>query len=242
MLSYGKLCSLYYDATKKFAPEKEISFYASFIDQNPGRVLEAMSGTGRLQIPLLVRGYTVDGVDNSSIMLNRCRQRCAEHTVMPELYDQSLENLSLPHSYSTVTIAVGSFQLIVDRAVALQSLKNLRRHMVLGGNLLIDFFVPKQHEDDQIITVAHLGNNRSIRLTTRHIFYHHEQRVDAVCFYELIENGLVIEKEDELIQITWYSDEELANLLANAGFQSISIYEEQFRSSGPSRIIQAKAI
>ena len=81
-------------------------------------VLEAMSGSGRLLIPLLQRGYNVEGVDNSPIMLERCRERCAALSLNPRLYEQSLENLSLIQRYGVVTIAVGSFQLIVDPAAA----------------------------------------------------------------------------------------------------------------------------
>ena len=55
--AYGKLCALFYDATKKYAPESEILFYASFMKQDKDRILEAMSGSGRLQIPLLQRGF-----------------------------------------------------------------------------------------------------------------------------------------------------------------------------------------
>lgn len=237
--SYGKLCSLFYDATKKYAPEKEVAFYASFMDKDKGRVLEAMSGSGRLLIPLLQRGYQVDGVDNSPIMLDRCRQRCAQLGISPELYEQSLENLSLPHTYSTVTIAVGSFQLITDRLAALQALKNIHAHMHLGGSLLIDIFVPDISEEPASIRIARLDDHTIIRLTTRHVYHQQEKVADALCFYELIVDGHVQEREDELIQVTWYSDEEFAKLLADAGFELKKIYDESFRSSGPSRIAHA---
>ena len=44
--AYGELCSLFYDATEKYASESEIDFFASKIAQYPGRALEAMSGSG----------------------------------------------------------------------------------------------------------------------------------------------------------------------------------------------------
>ena len=239
---YGKLHSLFYDAVKTYAPEREVNFFTSFIQQNPGRVLEAMSGSGRLQIPLIQRGYIVDGVDNSQIMLDRCRERCAQLGLAPELYEQSLEELSLPHKYSTVTIAVGSFQLIVDREVALQSLKNLHAQMNEGSNLLIDIFVPDLEADPRSVRIVRISNNTMIRLTTRHVFYEQEKIADAFCLYELVVNGIVEEQEDELIQVTWYTDEEFAQLLKDAGFELIKIYEETFRTSGPSRIVHARRI
>ncbi|MDR3550047.1 MAG: class I SAM-dependent methyltransferase, partial [Candidatus Babeliales bacterium] len=70
--AYGDLCSLCYDLRLAYAEQSEVDFFASFIDKNPGRVLEAMSGSGRLLIPLAQRGYTIDGVDYSPAMLARC--------------------------------------------------------------------------------------------------------------------------------------------------------------------------
>jgi len=238
--AYGNLCSLFYDAVKTYAPEREVSFYAQFIEQNPGRVLEAMSGSGRLQIPLLQRGYTVDGVDNSTIMLERCRVRCKELNLTPEIYEQSLEALSLPHRYNTVTIAVGSFQLLCDRTVALQALKNLGDHMLPNSNLLVDVFVPDFTIDPRSVRLARLDDTRTIRLTTRHVFDQQAKRAQAFCNYELLVNGLVEQYEHELIEVTWYSDEELVVLFKEAGFTLVKIYDEIFRSSGPSRVVQAQ--
>jgi SAM-dependent methyltransferase len=239
LTAYGNLCSQFYDATKAYAPEKEVDFFASFIEQNPGRVLEAMSGSGRLQIPLMQRGYVVDGVDNSPAMLARCRQRCAELGLQPELYEQSLESLSLPHTYATVTIAVSSFQLITDRAVALKALQNLHMHMLPEGNLLLDIFVPDRDIDKRSVRMARLDDHRVIRLTTRHMFDEEKKLADAYCCYELLVDGVVQQQEDEFMQVVWRSDDEWQKLLGEAGFEIVTIYDETFRSSGPSRVIHA---
>lgn len=241
LTAYGKLCGLFYDATKKYAPEKEVAFYASFSEQNQGRILEAMSGSGRLLIPLLQRGYLVDGVDNSHIMLDRCRERCAEQQLTPELYEQSLEQLNLPYKYTMVTIAVGSFQLIVERTAALQALKNLRAHMCAGGSLLIDFFVP-DFTEERSTRIERIDTHTAIRLTTRYVFYQEHKRADAFCFYELVVDGIVKEQEDELLEITWYEDQELKLLLQEAGFAVIKAYEVSLRAAGPSHIIHARAL
>jgi SAM-dependent methyltransferase len=242
LTAYGKLCSLFYDATKKYAPEQEVAFYASFMEQAQGRVLEAMSGSGRLQIPLLQLGYVVDGVDNSPIMLDRCRQRCTELQLTPELYEQSLEKLVLPYKYTTVTIAVGSFQLIVDRMFALQALKNIYAHMYKGGSLLIDIFVPDVTAEPRSTRTVHLDHRTAIRLTTRHVFDEQKKIADAFCFYELIVDGIVQQEENELIQVTWYTDEELVQMLKEASFDVVKIYDKVFRSTSPSRIVHARAL
>jgi len=238
--AYGNLCSIFYDLTKKYAPEREVAFYASFMPLGQGRILEAMSGSGRLQIPLLQRGYVVDGVDNSSIMLERCKQRCAQLQLTPELYLQSLENLVLPHKYTTVTIAVGSFQLITDHSIAVQALKNIHDHMHKDGNLLIDIFVPDLTVALRSTQIARIDDHTVIKLTTLHMFDEQKKRADAFCLYELIEDGVVQQQENELIQVVWYTNDEFVLLLKQAGFDVIKIYEESFRQSGPSHIVHAR--
>lgn len=239
--AYGKLCSLFYDATKQYATKKEVDFYANFINQRPGRVLEAMSGSGRLQIPLMQRGYVVDGVDNSKAMLERCKERCAQLHLEPELYEQSLELFSSPYTYATVTIAVGSFQLLSTYAVALAALKNIHAHMQKGGNLLIDLFIPDVASENWTKRVVRIDSATVIRATTRYVVHEDARLVDAFCLYTLMVNGMVEKQENEYMQITWYTDESITQLLNEAGFEVVCFYDETLRSTGPSRIVCAQA-
>lgn len=240
--AYDELSSLFYDATEHYASKEEVDFFAACIEQHPGKVLEAMSGSGRLQIPLMQRGYGIDGVDHSEAMIARCRQRCAELKLQPVIFKQSLEDLDLPHKYSTVFIAVGSLQLITDQNLMLIVLKKIKDHMLPGGNLVIDTFKPDIHLDGFSTSTIRLDKQRVIRLTKRHMFNLEEKRVDSFCLYELIVNGIVVQQEDELIEIVWHCDNEWQQLLLKAGFQVVKISDELLRKSEPSRIIQAKVI
>jgi len=198
--SYGSLCALFYDATKKFASEKEVLFYASFIQ---GRTLEAMCGSGRLLIPLREHGYIVDGVDNSTAMIKHCHERLKQAHLTAQIYEQSLEKMNLLHKYQTVTIAVGSFQLLTSPETALITLKKIYDHMESNGNLLIDFFIPN-FEETRSERQVRIDASSRIRPTTRYFFNNTPKIADAYCFYELIVNGTLIKTEQELIQVTWY--------------------------------------
>jgi ubiquinone/menaquinone biosynthesis C-methylase UbiE len=239
---YGDLCSRYYDATEKYATKNEVDFYASFM-KSGHRTLEAMSGSGRLQIPLLQRGYHVDGVDSSTSMLQRCQERCREFNLAPRLYEQRIEHMALDYThYKTVIIAVGSFQLIADKTAALHALQQLRAHMADDGTLLLDIFVPDPAtHNKQSTAFAYLDNNKKIRFSTRHLFHKETQLIDALCAYELIVNGTVQQREEELMQFTWYTDDQITQLLRDAGFTVVAFHEQQFRLTQTSRIVEAKA-
>lgn len=236
---YGSLCAIFYDAVKKFAPPAEFNFYTSFMSKD-GRVLEAMTGSGRLQIPLMQAGYAVDGLDCSPDMLRRCVQRSAQFGLVPNLYQQYLDQMALPHKYQTVVIAVGSFQLITDYQVALQALVKIREHTLPSGDLLFSLFDPYLSAEPWSKRVVRIDSSSVINLTTRRVLDLEKQIADGYCNYELIVGGQATRQEQELISVVWYSDKQIAQLLDEAGFKVVKIYEYPIENSDNSRIVHAK--
>lgn len=237
---YGNLCSLFYDHQEGYASREEVAFYATFLSTHE-RNLEAMSGSGRLQIPLLQQGYTVDGVDASAHMLQRCQQRCSSLQVFPHLHEQRLENLQLPYtSYKTVFIAVGSFQLIFEKSLALQALQKLRAHMAHHATLLIDIFTPPS-STLYLKKIARIGNDQEIHFSLRSSANSEAQQIDALCSYELFVHGIPTQQENERMQFRWYTHDELVQLLHDAKFSLIAIHEKSFQPQQISRIVEARA-
>lgn len=236
---YGNLCAIFYDATKKFAPPAELNFYQSFMKPN-GRVLEAMTGSGRLQIPLMRAGFLIDGVDCSPEMLERCRQRSVAFGLVPNLYQQYLEQLALPYQYQTVIIAVGSFQLITDAQVARQALIKIGQHLLPDGDLLFSVFDPCISAEPWSKRVVRLDAKTVLNLTIRREFDVNQATADAYCNYELIVNGQVVQAQQELISVIRYSELELSSLLNLAGFKIVKIHDYPLPNDDNSRIIQAK--
>jgi SAM-dependent methyltransferase len=239
--SYGELCAEFYDVTKKFAPPKEVDFYERFIKKD-GKTLEAMSGSGRLQIPLILKGHEVHGVDTSPEMIENCKKRARQLNIETTVFEQSLDSMLLPNTYDTVTIAVGSFQLLTDKNKAFDALKNIRAHMTKNGNLLIDFFIPATDNQSAFTREAIIDENTKIRLTTRYKFDLEKCLAYGFCDYEKLINNKVQKKEEEIIEVCWYKKGELEELLTKAGFEVVQIYTEKFRESGESDIIHARAV
>lgn len=234
---YGKLCSLYYDLQEQYATQQEIDFYAQCIQ--PGhKALEAMSGSGRLQIPLLLRGYSIDGIDNSPNMLERCKKRCAQLGLAPSLYEQSLEAMSLTNNYDVIFIAKGSFQLIADKHAALTALQKIRDHMHKKGMLLIDIFVPTSKTSTFYTDNVQIDDYHQIRFSAHYQFHEHQKQVDVHCTYELLADGNVQEQETEIMHFVWYTDNEFINLLNQAGFAVVQIHEVSFFAGDSSRVIE----
>lgn len=236
--AYGQLCSLFYEALHGSASEKEVAFYASFMPRQ-GRVLEAMVGTGRLLIPLVEQGYCVDGVDASPHMLERCRVRALERGLATDLYVQNLETLALPHQYDTITISIGSFQLLTEKSIVHQVLQRLRLHLKPGGALLFDVFRPDP-TDEPSVRMVRLDRQRTIRSTMRYVFDHDVRIAHAICWYELLVNGVVHEQENELLQVTWYEEGEVEEILSQNGFSIVGLHDVSFHATDRSRVIHAQ--
>lgn len=78
MLSYyGRLSSEVYDMDKPVGRSfGDIEFYADRLKSCKGPVLEPATGTGRILIPLLEKGFHVEGFDSSTDMLRICHENC----------------------------------------------------------------------------------------------------------------------------------------------------------------------
>ncbi|MGB8467627.1 MAG: class I SAM-dependent methyltransferase [Candidatus Babeliales bacterium] len=242
-VSYGTLCALFYDITKQYASQQEVDFYAAYAPHTQVRILECMSGSGRLQIPLLQQGYQVDGVDNSPAMLARCRQRCASLDLQPLLFEQSIHTMQLLHTYDMIIIAAGSLQLLTDPDVMRAALKNMRAHMRTGGDLLLNLFIPDVTVDVHETLTAPVDEHTSVRLTKRHFFDVAAQQADTHCLYELISSGVIRSQQTEWISVVWYTDAQIKTLLEQAGFQIVACEQSvYFGGTEYESMVHAQAI
>lgn len=243
--SYLNLCTEFYDLTKPEAGPKEIAFYESLMRSSKGPILEAMCGSGRLLIPLLKKGFVVEGVDNSFHMLESCRKRCEEQHLHAELYNQPLEALSLPKKYDLIFIAIGSFQLIHDEAEAQKALKSLAAALLPGGRLVLETFIPwdaiKDNIDGGILAdqskeitaerVASYPDGIEIINQSTTIFYFNKQLEISQANYQKRDNGKLLHAEEEEYAVRWYHRNELKLFLEKAGFSSVEIVDASFEQN-----------
>ena len=254
--SYQNLCTEFYDLTKPEAGPKEIAFYHDLLKTTEGPVLEAMCGSGRLLIPLLRTGLVIDGVDNSAHMLESCRLRCKDQHLPVQLFNQPLQSLSLPQKYNLIFIAIGSFQLIKDRAEAILILKKLRENLLPNGKLIIETFIPwdgikeginesiLSDQSDPIISERKIHSPEGFEIINRStvILYFKEQLEISQTRYEKWDHGELLLAEEGEYSVRWYFRYEMELFLENAGFSSIQIRDESFEQNPQAVIYIASAI
>lgn len=241
--AYNTLSAEFYDLDPTYPPDQEVAFLSSFIDNSvPGPWLEAMSGSGRILIPLLQKGFEVEGVDNSPYMIARCKDRMKKSNVQTAIYNQSVTALTLPKKYSGIIICFASFQLLPNRAMALQALHSLKEHLLPGGMILIDIFIPWQSikrciVENTLLARMHIENTpmQSVRASegawierraTIDVFPQEQMLVVFNDYTKHDHSGVVVATEREEMTYLWYHRYEMTYLLEKAGFSTVHIIDQ----------------
>jgi SAM-dependent methyltransferase len=224
-MMYGKLCTEFYDADKKFATEDELSLYQEIFSDDQV-LFEPMCGSGRLLIPLMELGYEVHGCDNSASMLESLKIRADERSLSPVIYPQSLEDIALKQQYHGIIIPFGSFQLFYPRKKAYNALDIFKQLLLPNGKIVIDCFIPwetlyEAGESESSASEISLPNGDLIKITNHTTANKQEQHMLSKSDYTKYSNDKIVAEESEQMDILWYYQYEMELLLEKHGFTQI---------------------
>ncbi|MWC29355.1 class I SAM-dependent methyltransferase [Paenibacillus sp. MMS18-CY102] len=224
---YGELCTRLYESDKSIAEGKELDFYLSFVTNKDMHVLEPMCGNGRMLIPFMQKGITIEGFDLSEDMLHACLEKGKKLNLAPNVYKQRIEAFTSEQQYDLIMIPFGSFSLLPNE-LASQSLAAMRAALKPEGKLLLTIMLQydgiqeipewtraseKQFQDETIVFYKKVHYNAEQNLLTSH------QK------YELVRDGQVVQTEMMDFLLRLYALEEFEQTLASNGFQRIVVHE-----------------
>lgn len=240
MERYGDLCSEVYDLTKPVGGDyPDVAYYEQRLGDIGGVSLEIAVGTGRLLVPLLEAGFTVDGVDNSPQMLNFCRRNCEARGLAPDLYEGDFQSMRLPRQYEAVIISFGSFMLLEDRADAVKALENFARHLSPGGRLFVDLELPSladfRNGEKRHVQTVQCPDGSGITVEEAITCDLLEQVNSSLLRYDRVRDGRVVETELQRLPVRWYGKHEFTSLLKQTGFTEIELCADYREDSEPTR-------
>jgi len=222
---YGELSTLLYEHTKSpgQAIGGDIPYYFDKLADVKGAILEAGVGTGRMLIPLLQKGFSVDGVDISPDMLAKCKANLNERGLAANLYQQDLTKLDLPQKYSVIIMPTGSFCLL-PREIVKDALSAFFSHLEVGGKLIVDIIFPSEFKQGETFSQIYPFDDGTGILYTN---FHREidwvnQKTSHVIRYELLRDGEIQQSELSNFTLHWYGIWEMQMMLKTAGFADIS--------------------
>ena len=144
--AYDAIARLY-DPWSRSVTE-DISFYVDEARRAGGPVVELGVGTGRIAVPLAEAGIPVIGVDDSSAMLEVCRERAVEAGVS-DLVDLRRGDLREPPVGERVRLVACPFRAYLhlpDDAERRRALEAARELLAPDGRLVFDVFAPGRED------------------------------------------------------------------------------------------------
>jgi Methyltransferase domain len=233
--SYKKLCTEFYDIDKPAPPEDAFSFFLRYAQKSNGPILEPMCGSGRFLIPLLERGFDIDGADASPDMLQACREHCSRKGLTPVLQQQFLERIEMPRRYGLVIIPAGSFCLITEQAAIEEGLKRIYELMLPRSTLVLEIerlpsSLPPAGTGSWNGRWVERNDGAKIIISWLSAYDESERVSRSIHRYDLCLGSELLATEFEDFDLRFYDQTEFHDLLVAAGFRDIKTYKAyQFR-------------
>lgn len=225
--SYSSLVAKFYD---RFLEDNvdDINFIKSYTNKrNNKSILELAVGTGRQLIPLLINGYNVDGLDNSNEMLEIAKNKINSLKLKSTLFNENMADFKLPNKYDFIFIGCGSF-MIVDYDNGKKTLNCIKEHLTENGELLIDLFIPwddikkSQNNNMEIVRDVSSNNERCLVYESFEVNIHEQRKYGKYKYEHYVDNKLLTTEINEL-NIRWYYEDEIVNILKEIGFSKVEI-------------------
>lgn len=235
-MTYGRLCTLFYDADKPAPPLKELDYYTRFLGAPAaaGRVLEPMCGSGRFLVPLLRLGYDMHGFDLSASMIEACANRLRDDGLPAcRVEVAGLAEYDATERFDRAIIPAGSFSLLAGDQDVLASLRRLRGLLKPCGQVCLEVCtlgdrVPSAGQGQRSVAIC---EGRSIQLTSNSR-WDAERSVEIVaCHYLETRNGEVLFEESEQIEVRLWRVAEFKKLVPAAGLRIMQCSEGVFGDS-----------
>lgn len=114
-------------------------------------MLELAVGSGRIALPLAARGLDVHGLDNSTAMLDRLREKDPSGTVTTHLGDMS--GFALDRRFPLVFVVFNSLFALPDQEAQVRCFGTVAEHLTEDGRFVVEAFVPDHGRFDRGQTV-----------------------------------------------------------------------------------------
>lgn len=223
---YGTLASWVYNLDKPVGRSfGDVEYYQQRLAGSEGPILEPAVGNGRVYVPLLESGFSIEGFDASDEMLGYCRDECRKRNLSASVTRQTFQEFSYSNSFAAVIIPAGSFQLVTDLTSAIAVLRRFHDCLVPEAKLIIDldpiggFLGPTgsvrswKAEDGDLLTLT------DHRVETDYI----AQTTLTHLRYELWQDGNLAKSELDLFKLRWWGVEEFSMALQRTGFVDVVV-------------------
>lgn len=138
-----------------------VEMFASTPDTS---ILEFGSGTGRLAIPLAVRGLHVTVIELSARMIDVMRRKADVGLI--HIHHGDFTSCSIDRQFDAVIMSRNTLYSVAEQDLQLAAIRNAARHLSAGGRLYVDLGFPRPDSSSDLQLGGMVGD--SIVLYQRH--------------------------------------------------------------------------
>jgi SAM-dependent methyltransferase len=218
---------------------EDLDFYRALAKRTGGPILELGCGTGRVLADLAAEGHHCIGVDASSTMLARARERLSGRSLDADLIEAPMQAFSSPRPARLAIIALDSFGHLLTQDDQLRALTTVRSALTDGGLLVIDLSNGNNHGEPRDELSHHItaGGTDGETLITKWVSRAtdpSEQIDDLIYWYDVAGAGGVVRRTTVQFELRYFTRFELTLLLERAGFTVETLYGSyDLESFGP---------
>lgn len=212
---------------------EDLAAYQALARRFGGPALDVGCGTGRVAFDLAREGYAVVGVDTSSPMLERARQRAEQEDSAGRIrwLEADVAALALDERFGLAVFAYNGFMHLLEQGAQLAALKHIAAHLKPGGALAID--VPNPIEMFRVDDNPNLVLERifSDPQTGQQVMQQSLASVDRAAqlmsvtwVYDRIGDEGLVYRRLVPIRLRYTMAAEMRLLLSQAGFGPVDLY------------------
>lgn len=121
----------------------DIPFFTKEAKKSRGSILELMSGTGRVSVPLIEKGIKLVCVDKSPAMLAVLRGKLHERGLSADIYESDVRKLTLNKKYDLIFIPFQSISELYKKDDQIQVLSDIYNLLNTNGRFICTLHNPK---------------------------------------------------------------------------------------------------
>jgi len=189
----------------------EYKYYDMFTDQGEdvelilelakrfdGPILELMSGTGRVALPLAREGFEVTTVDVHPRMLECARKNLLDESSEVQkrinIVEADIRDFKMKRKFGFIFIAYNSFLHLLQGFDQVLALRCIKDHLADNGKLFIDVFQPDLEQQQEMLNfqnsldVLDPSGDRVVKYFS-HTYDPESKRVNLTYHYDIFSQG-----------------------------------------------------
>jgi ubiquinone/menaquinone biosynthesis C-methylase UbiE len=213
-----------------FGEKDDEKFYVEQAKKHGTTALEMGIGTARLAILLAREGIETWGLEKSPYMLKAAHKKIKKEEpdvqALLHLVSGNAIDFNLQQKFDFIYFPSCSFDHILEPRDQYKALRNIKRHLNPNGGYVFDLYVKKKNKLDKgwFIQKKELSKIMTI-VRSGYYFTDFEKRIMSLdMWYEVVENGRVMERYFEASQVYIHRPEEVRKMLFKTGFKVVEEY------------------